>query len=141
MESMNNKDPFETLLEKQNFSEKASESLRSRLEKSASWNRPLWKNPTTLALIAACLIAVTSFLLLLAARSQVKPAVAPVAEQLPVFEEPVLAPPEVIAQNGKSSPLSPFQQRLAEDEPEFNLSFIDRPVNSFEARREYSDFI
>ena len=42
MESMNNKDPFETFLEKQSFSEKASESLRSRLESSASWNRPWW---------------------------------------------------------------------------------------------------
>ena len=37
MESMNNKDPFETFLEKQSFSEKASESLHSRLEKSASF--------------------------------------------------------------------------------------------------------
>jgi len=138
---MNNKDPFETFLEKQSFSEKASESLRSRLERSASWNRPWWKNPITVAILAACLIAVTSFLLLLAARSAIKPPVAPIAEQMPVFEEPISIPPEVIAKNGKSSPLSPFQQRLAENEPEFNLSFIDRPVNYLEARREYSDLI
>ncbi len=141
MESMNNKDPFETFLEKQSFSEKASESLHSRLEKSASWNRSWWKNPTTLALIAACLIVVTSFLLLLAARSAIKPPVAPMAEQMPVFEEPISTPPEVIAKNGKSSPLSPFQRHLEDNAPEFNLSFIDRPVNYMQARREYSDFI
>lgn len=141
MESMNNKDPFETFLEKQSFSEKASESLRTRLEKSANWNHPWWKSPIAVALLTAFLIVAASFLLLLVARSQVKPAVAPVAEQMPVLEEPVLAPPEIIAQNGKNSPLSPFQQRLAEDGPEFNLSFIDRPVNFMQARREYSDFI
>lgn len=138
---MNNKDPFETFLEKQSFSEKASESLRSRLESSASWNRPWWKKPTTVALLIACLVIVTSYLLLLVARSQIKPAVVPVAEQMPVFEEPLTAPPQVIAQNGKESLLSPFQRRLAENEPEFNLSFIDRPVNYLEARREYSDLI
>jgi len=138
---MNNKDPFETFLEKQSFSEKASESLRTRLEKSANWNHPWWKNPIAVALLTAFLIVAASFLLLLVARSQVKPAVAPVAEQMPVLEEPVLAPPEIIAQNGKNSPLSPFQQRLAEDGSEFNLSFIDRPVNFMQARREYSDFI
>ena len=141
MESMNNKDPFETFLEKQSFSEKASESLRARLERSASWNRPWWKKPTTVALLIACLVIVTSYLLLLVARSQIKPAVVPVAEQMPVFEEPLSAPPQVIAQNGKESLLSPFQRRLAENEPEFNLSFIDRPVNYLEARREYSDLI
>lgn len=141
MESMNNKDPFESFLEKQSFSEKASDSLRSRLEKSASWNRPWWKNPTTLAFMAACLIVVVSFLLLIVARSQIKPAVVPVAEQMPVFEEPLTAPPQVIAQNGKNSPLSPFQRHLEDNAPEFNLSFIDRPVNYMQARREYSDFI
>lgn len=141
MESMNNKDPFETFLERQSFNEKASKSLRSRLESSASWNRPWWQKPTTVALLIACLIIVTSYLLLLVARSQVKPAAVPVTEQMPVFEEPLSAPPQVIAQNGKESMLSPFQRHLAENEPEFNLSFIDRPVNYLEARREYSDLI
>ncbi len=138
---MNNKDPFETFLEKQSFSERASESLHSRLEKSASWNRPWWKKPTTVAILAACLIVVTSFLLLLAARSATKPPVIPMAEQLPVFEDPVSPPPEIIAQNGNSNPLSPFQRHLEDNAPEFNLSFIDRPVNYLEARREYSDLI
>jgi len=138
---MNNKDPFESFLEKQSFSEKASDSLRSRLETSASWNRPWWKNPTTIAFMAACLIVVVSFLLLLVARSATKPLVKPMAEQVPVFEEPVSTPPEIIAQNGKSSPLSPFQQHLEDAEPEFNLSFIDRPVNFMQARREYADLI
>ncbi len=141
MESMNNKDPFETFLEKQSFSEKASDSLRSRLEQSASWSRPWWKNATTVAFMVACLIVVASFLVLLVARSEVKPAVVPVAEQMPAIEEPVSAPPQVIAQNGKSSPLSPFQRHLTDTEPEFNLSFIDRPVNFIQARREYSDLI
>ncbi|PKL49515.1 MAG: hypothetical protein CVV42_05905 [Candidatus Riflebacteria bacterium HGW-Riflebacteria-2] len=139
---MNNKDPFETYLKNQNFSEKAPESLRVKLENSASWNHPWWKNPTTIAILTACLVVVISFLLLLAARSAAKPPIAPVAEQLPAFEEPVSAPPPpVVAQNDTRNPLSPFQQNLADAGAEFNLSFIDRPVNYFEARREYSDLI
>lgn len=141
MESMNNKDPFETFLEKQSFSEKASESLRMKLDKGAVWNRPWWKNPTVIAVLTAGLVVVISFLLLLAARSAAKPSVAPVAEQPPVFEEPLSAPPPVIAQNGNANPLSPFQQNLADAEPEFNLSFIDRPVNFIAARSEYADLI
>ncbi|EKD82031.1 MAG: hypothetical protein ACD_39C01513G0002 [uncultured bacterium] len=148
MESMNNKDPFETFLEKQSFSEKASESLRMKLDNSASWNRPWWKSPTVIALLAAGLIVVISFLLLLAARSAVRSSVVPLAEQfappasspqpLPVVVEP---PPPVIAQNGENSMLSPFSRQLADSEPEFNLSFIDRPVNLINARREYADLI
>ena len=141
MESMNNKDPFETFLKNQNFSEKASDSLRMKLENSATWNRPWWKNSTIIAVLIACLVVVMSFLLLLAAKSVAKPPVVPLAEQMPVFEEPLSAPPQVIAQNGNGSPLSPFQRHLTDSAPEFNLSFIDRPVNFINARREYADLI
>lgn len=141
MESMNNKDPFETFLEKQSFSEKASESLRMKLDKGAVWNRPWWKNPTVIAVLTAGLVVVISFLLLLAAKSAAKPAVAPMAEQMPVLEEPVSTPPEIIAQNGNSSPISSFQRHLEDNAPEFYLSFIDRPVNFVAARREYADLI
>ncbi|HAE40999.1 MAG TPA: hypothetical protein DCG57_20555 [Candidatus Riflebacteria bacterium] len=141
MESMNNKDPFETFLEKQSFSEKASDSLRMKLENSAVWNRPWWKNPTVVAALMAGMIFVMSFLLLLAAKSAAKPAVAPMAEKPPIFAEPLSAPAPVIAQNGNGNPLSLFLKTLADAEPEFNLSFIDRPVNFFAARREYADLI
>lgn len=140
MESMNNKDPFETFLERQRFSEKASESLRRRLDKSAVWNLPQWKDRTTLAIIAVGLIIVASFLLAVF-KSAVQPCARPDTKRQPVFEEPAELPKPLIAHSGFTKTISPFRLRQMKFEPEFNLSFIDRPVNFLQARREYSDLI
>jgi len=137
---MNNKDPFETFLKNQSFSEKAPESILLKLEKNASWNRPWWKSPASLvALIAAFVVALV---VLFVAVSQPPTGQAPAQ----VTEEPQLLPepevlPQVIAMNGDKEVLSPFQRLRADSEPEFNLSFIDRPVNFINARREYADLI
>lgn len=141
MESMNNKDPFENFLKNQSFGEKAPGSLLIRLEKGAVWNRPWWKSPVGVAVLAACLVVIMATLIVVVARSESEKTTVPKAEQVPVIDEPVAPPPQVIVQNDDIRLLSPFHYQQFVSQPEFNLSFIDRPVNYFEARREYADMI
>jgi len=136
---MNNKDPFENFLKNQGFKEKASESLRMKLEKGATWNQPWWKNLSSLITMVLILVVAVGVLFVITP-PPVEQTIPRQSEEQPLHSEPEESP-KVIALNGDKEILSPLQRQFLGAEPEFNLSFIDRPVNFINARREYADLI